>query len=86
MSLSQNRRSAVAALLATCVSHAAFAAPFAYITNQGSHDVSVVDLATQRVVATVPVGRSPAGVVAASRAGKVFVSRSEEHTSELQSR
>ena len=35
------------------------AAPFAYITNQGSHDVSVIDLAQQKVVATVPVGRSP---------------------------
>ena len=49
------------------------AAPFAYITNQGSHDVSVIDLATRQVVATVPVGRSPAGVVAAGRVGKVFV-------------
>ena len=37
------------------------AAPFAYITNQGSHDVSVIDLATDAVVATVPVGRGPAG-------------------------
>ncbi len=52
----------------------AHAAPFAYITNQGSHDVSVIDLATQQVITTVPVGRSPAGVVASSRAGKVFVS------------
>ena len=52
----------------------AWGAPFAYITNQGSHDVSVIDLATQQVVATVPVGRSPAGVVASSRVGKVFVS------------
>ncbi len=61
-----------AAMLACAV--AAHAAPFAYITNQGSHDVSVIDLASQQVVATVPVGRSPAGVVASSRAGKVFVS------------
>lgn len=50
------------------------AAPFAYITNQGSHDVSVIDLATRRVVATVPVGRSPAGVVASSARGLVYVS------------
>ena len=42
-------------------SAAAAAAPFAYITNQASHDVSVVDLASDRMVATVPVGRSPAG-------------------------
>ena len=60
-----------AALALPAILHAA---PFAYITNQGSHDVSVIDLASQAVVATVPVGRSPAGVVASSRAGKVFIS------------
>jgi YVTN family beta-propeller protein len=56
------------------------AAPFAYITNQGSHDVSVIDLATQQVTATVPVGRSPAGVVASSRAGRVYVSNPDSKT------
>jgi len=61
------------ALLATAASLAS-AAPFAYITNQGSHDVSVIDLATQQVVATVLVGRSPAGVVASSARGRVYVS------------
>ncbi len=58
----------------------AHAQPFAYITNQGSHDVSVIDLASQKVVATVPVGRSPAGVVASSRAGRVFVSNPDSKT------
>jgi len=58
----------------------ALAAPFAYITNQGSHDVTVIDLATQQVLSTVPVGRSPAGVVASSRAGKVFVSNPDSKT------
>ena len=58
----------------------ALAAPFAYITNQGSHDVSVIDLATRQVVATVPVWRSPAGVVAVSRVGKVFVSNPDSKT------
>ncbi|MEO5696638.1 MAG: YncE family protein [Burkholderiaceae bacterium] len=56
------------------------AEPFAYITNQGSHDVSVIDLASRTVVATVPVGRSPAGVVASSRAGLVFVSNPDSKT------
>lgn len=58
----------------------ALAAPFAYITNQGSHDVSVIDLASQQVVGTVGVGRSPAGVVASSRAGKVFVSNPDSRS------
>jgi len=71
----------VAALLWLLASLApAGAAPFAYITNQGSHDVSVIDLASQRVVATVPVGRAPAGVVASSRAGRVYVSNPESRT------
>ena len=65
-------------MLALCAT--AHAAPFAYITNQGSHDVSVIDLASQQVVALVPVGRSPAGVVAASRTGRVFVSNPDSKT------
>jgi YVTN family beta-propeller protein len=56
------------------------AEPFAYITNQGSHDVSVIDLALQKVVATVPVGRSPAGVAASSPAGRVFISNPDSKT------
>ncbi len=67
-------------VLALCAVATANAAPFAYITNQGSHDVSVIDLATQQVVALVPVGRSPAGVVAASRTGRVFVSNPDSKT------
>ena len=59
---------------------AAAAAPFAYITNQGSHDVSVVDLASDRVVATVPVGRSPAGVSACSGNGRVYVSNPDSRS------
>jgi YVTN family beta-propeller protein len=37
------------------------AAPFAYITNSGDHSVSVIDTATNSVVATVPVGTGCAG-------------------------
>ena len=38
------------------------AAPFAYITNTDSDNVSVIDMATNTVVATVPVGDGPFGV------------------------
>ena len=72
--------SVVAPALAVAAPLAARCEPFAYITNQGSHDVSVIDLATQKLVATVPVGRSPAGVVASSRAGRVFVSNPDSKT------
>ena len=67
-------------LIGGAVAPSLFAAPFAYITNQGSHDVSVIDLASQAVIATVPVGRSPAGVVASSSAGRVFVSNPDSKT------
>lgn len=66
------------AALMLCTS--ACASPFAYITNQGSHDVSVIDLASQEVVATVAVGRSPAGVVASGRVGRAFVSNPDSRT------
>lgn len=72
------RRAALVLMLTPAV--LVHAEPFAYITNQGSHDVSVIDLASQLVVATVPVGRSPAGVVASSRAGRVFVSNPDSKT------
>ncbi len=73
-------RVVTAVVAAAWLAGTAVAAPFAYITNQGSHDVSVIDLAEQRVVATVPVGRSPAGVVASSKAGQVFVSNPDSKT------
>ena len=40
----------------------AVAAPFAYVANEGSANVSVIDTATNKVVATVPVGNNPFGV------------------------
>src|SRR3712207_7368186 len=43
-----------------------------YVTNRGSNTVSVINSTTNKVVATIPVGTHPM--------------RSEEHTSELQSR
>jgi YVTN family beta-propeller protein len=41
---------------------AAYAAPFAYISNVYSNDVSVIDTAANTVVATVPAGTNPQGV------------------------
>ena len=76
----KSRLFAGALCLAAMAPAIAEAAPFAYITNQGSHDVSVIDLASQKVVALVPVGRSPAGVVAVSRTGRVFVSNPDSKT------
>ncbi len=40
----------------------ASAEPFAYITNSGSNNVSVIDVSTNTVVDTVDVGEFPNGV------------------------
>jgi YVTN family beta-propeller protein len=40
----------------------AMAAPFGYVTNLLDNTVSVIDAATNTVVATIPVGNSPVGV------------------------
>ena len=37
-------------------------APFAYVTNSHSNTVSVIDTASNTVVATVPVGNGPIAV------------------------
>ena len=50
------------------------AAPFAYVTNQGSDTVSVVDTDTASVVETVPVGAKPAGVAVAPDGRRIYVS------------
>ena len=51
----------------------ALAAPFAYIPNEGSNSVSVVNLATNAVVATIPVGSNPRGVAMSPTGTRVFV-------------
>jgi gliding motility-associated-like protein len=47
---------------------------FGYITNAGSNNVSVIDISTNTVVATVPVGSNPIGVAISSDGQKVYVS------------
>jgi YVTN family beta-propeller protein len=49
------------------------AAPFAYVTNAGSDDVSVIDTASNTVTATIPVGTSPFGVAVTPNGAFVYV-------------
>ena len=51
----------------------AVAQPAAYVANLGSDTVSVVDIATQNVVATLPVGNDPDGVAATPDGSRVYV-------------
>jgi YVTN family beta-propeller protein len=41
----------------------------AYVTNEGSNDVSVVDLASRTVTATIPVGNAPRKIAVQSGSG-----------------
>ena len=36
--------------------------PKAYVTNERSNDLSVIDSATDKVIATIPVGERPRGI------------------------
>src|SRR5262249_1410984 len=49
------------------------AKPFAYVTNSTSDTVSVIDTATNTVVATVPVGRLLRGVARAPDGTRAYV-------------
>src|SRR3990167_4402835 len=51
----------------------ALAAPFAYITNEGNNNVSVIDIATNTVTATVGVGSTPAGMAVNPAGTRAYV-------------
>jgi YVTN family beta-propeller protein len=52
------------------VSHAS---PFAYICNQDTNDVSVIDLESNTVTATIPVGAHPQGLAVNPAGTRVYV-------------
>ena len=55
-------RSTLAAIAAFAASLALHAAPLAYVPNEGSATVSVIDTSTDRIVATIATGPKPRGV------------------------
>jgi len=54
--------------------------PCAYTPNAGSNDVSVIDTATDTVVATIPVGVHPNGVSIHPNGTRVYVTNSGDQT------
>ncbi len=63
----------VFAVAALFVATTASAAPIAYIPNGNDASVSVVDTATNSVVATVPVGYVPYGVAVDNVHGRAYI-------------
>jgi YVTN family beta-propeller protein len=55
-------------------------APFAYITNASSNTVSVIDTASNTVIATVAVGVAPQGVAVHPDGSRVYVANSSSNT------
>ena len=64
---------AFVSVLLLAAASAVQAQPFAYITNQNSNNVSVIDIATNTVVATVAVGTNPEGVAVNPVDARVYV-------------
>ncbi|MCQ4165527.1 fibronectin type III domain-containing protein [Tahibacter harae] len=66
------QRALAAALLSVCASSAC-AAPFIYVANNLTDDISVFDAATRLLVATVPVGDQPFPVTITPDGGRALV-------------
>jgi YVTN family beta-propeller protein len=74
------KKLALALTLASLLAPASAHAQNAYITNQSSNTVSVIDTATDTVIATIPVGISPFGVAVSPDGSKVYVTNISSNT------
>lgn len=75
------RVGSLAVVTAMLWSGLATAAPFAYISNNGAGSVSVIDLASNTVVATVAaVGTNPYGVATNGAGTRVYVTNQVSNT------
>src|SRR6266849_4178391 len=70
----------LALTLACLLAPASTRAQNAYITNQSSSTVSVIDTATDTVIATIPVGLTPFGVAVSPDGSKVYVTNVSSNT------
>src|SRR5437763_8605577 len=52
----------------------AVAAPFAYVPNEGSATVSVIDTATDRVTQTLKIGQKPRGIAVDREGSRLYIS------------
>src|SRR5258708_10073313 len=67
------KKLALALTLACLLGPASTRAQNAYITTQSSSTVSVIDTATDTVIATIPVGLTPFGVAVSPDGSKVYI-------------
>ena len=74
------KKLALALTLACLLGPASTHAQNAYITNFNSNTVSVIDTATDMVIATVPVGLRPGGVAVTPDGSKVYITNEDSNT------
>ncbi len=74
------KKLALALTLACLLAPASTRAQNAYITNQRSNTVSVIDTATNMVSATILVGITPFGVAVSPDGSKVYVTNAFSNT------
>jgi YVTN family beta-propeller protein len=79
-SVSGGLRAALVGVFALALAPSALAAPFAYVPSVNTNTVSVIDLATRTIVATIPVGRAPNGVAANPTGTAVYVLNAMDNT------
>jgi len=72
--VSSSRPSLLVALVLATAPLAGAAAPFAYVPNEGSGTLSVIDTATDQVVGEVAVGQKPRGTVVSADGRTAYVS------------
>ena len=76
--ISAGARSWIAAIvLALGLLPAPVQADEAFVTNQGGDNLTVVDLATMKPVATIPIGGKPAGVAVSNDGARAYVTSPE---------
>lgn len=73
------RRRGLLAGAALLLASAVRADPYAYVTDQGSDDVAVIDLASGRRAATLRTGHAPVGVAILADPARVFITNPESH-------
>jgi len=54
--------------------------PFAYVTNEGSNTLSIIDTVTYKVIATVNVGLGPAGIAVSPDGKQVYVANCKSNS------
>src|ERR671930_2572753 len=58
--------------------YAAWSQPRAYVSNEQSNDITGIDTATDKVVATVPVGERPRGIRLSADGKRLYVALGDE--------